>query len=68
MPATDQLDIQQYLDAKHPKPVDYRKAKTPKPPRLPGMRHPATAKAQPAVGIVVDVNVDAVQTPKAPSS
>ncbi|HEY3724282.1 MAG TPA: right-handed parallel beta-helix repeat-containing protein [Acidimicrobiia bacterium] len=66
VPATDSLDIQKYLDAKHPKSVDYRKAKTPKPPRLPGMRHPANAKARPAVGIVVHIDASTVPTPKAP--
>ena len=47
IPATDALDIQQYLDAKKPPSIDYRKAKTPPPPKLPGMKNPKTAKAQP---------------------
>ncbi len=68
VPATDSLDIQKYLDAKHPKPRDYRTAKTPKPPRLAGMKHPATAKARPADHIVVNVDVARVKTPRAPRS
>lgn len=68
VPATDALDIQQYLDAPKPPSVDYRKAKTPKPPRLPGMKHPSSAKARPAVKIVVKVDADAVKTPRAPRS
>lgn len=65
VPATDQFDVQPFLDENKPKSVDYRKAPTPKPPRLPGMRNAKSAKARPAVGIVVKVNVDAVPTPRA---
>ena len=68
VPATDALDIQQYLEAKHPPSVNYRKAKTPKPPKLPGMKHPAGAKARPATHIVVKVDVAKVKTPRAPRS
>jgi plastocyanin len=68
VPATDSLDIQQYLDAKHPPSVNYRKAKTPKPPRLAGMRHAATAKARPATRITVNVDVARIKTPRAPRS
>jgi plastocyanin len=64
-PATDEFDVQPFLDENKPKSVDYRKAPTPKPPRLRGMRHPTTAKARPAVGIVVKVNVEDVRTPRA---
>ncbi len=66
VPATDSLDIQKYLDAKHPKSRNYRTAPTPKPRQLAGMKNAALAKARPAVGIVVKVNVDKVPTPKAP--
>jgi hypothetical protein len=65
VPATDEFDVQPFLDENKPKSVDYRTARTPKPPRLPGMRNAKTAKARPAVGIVVKVNVDAVATPRA---
>ncbi len=66
VPATDALDLQKYLDATKPKSVGYSKARTPKPPKLPGMKKPATAKARPAVGIVIRVNLAAVKTPRAP--
>ena len=50
-PATDALDLQKYLDATKPKSVDYRKAKTPKPPQAAGHEEPASgAKARPAIG------------------
>ena len=68
VPATDQLDLQKYLDASKPKSVDYRKAKTPAPPRLAGMKNPAKAAARPAVRIVVKVDVAAITTPKSASS
>jgi hypothetical protein len=64
VPATDQFDLSPYLDETKRESVDYRKAKTPKPPRLPGMKRPAKAKARPAVGIVVDVDVMAIPVPK----
>ncbi len=64
--ATDQLDILKYVDDSRPKSVDYRHAKTPKPPRLRGMKHPAHAKVRPAVGIVVDVDVASIRTPRLP--
>jgi hypothetical protein len=66
IPAADQLDLQKYLDAQKPGSVNYRTAKTPKPPKLPGMKKPAKAKARPAVGLVVDVDVEAIRTPKLP--
>jgi plastocyanin len=65
-PKTDELDISKYLSSGDSPSVDYRKAKTPKPPRLSGMKNAASAKARPAVRIVVAVNVDAVRTPRAP--
>ena len=68
VPATDALDLQKYLDATKPKSVDYTKAKTPKVPKQPGMKHAATAKARPAIGIVIKVNLDAVKTPRAPAT
>lgn len=68
VPATDQLDLQKYLDASKPKSVDYTKAKTPKVPKQPGMKHAATAKARPATGIVIKVNLAAIKTPRAPST
>ena len=45
--ATDALDIQQYLDAEHPPSVDYRKAKTPKPPQPPGHEEPVGGEGPP---------------------
>jgi plastocyanin len=63
VPATDQFDLSPYLDESKPKSVDYRRAKYPKPPRLPGMRNPGSAKARPANAIVVDVDVDAIPVP-----
>ena len=36
--------------------------------KLAGMKHPATAKARPANHIVVQVDVAAVKTPRAPKS
>jgi hypothetical protein len=68
VPATDSLDLQKYLDASKPNSVDYRKAKTPKPPKLAGMKNASGAKAKPAVGIVIKVDVNAVPTPRAPRS
>ncbi len=68
VPPTDQLDIQKYLDASKPASVDYRKAKTPKPPRLRGMRNAATAKARPATHIVVAVDLATISLPKLPSA
>ena len=64
VPATDQLDLQKYLDASKPPSVDYRKAKTPSPPRLAGMKNPAKAAARPAVRIVVKVDVDCDHHPE----
>mgnify|MGYP003348103756 CR=1 FL=1 len=52
---TDQLDLQKYIDATKPPSVDYRIAKTPKPPRLAGMPNAASAKAAPAVGLAARV-------------
>jgi hypothetical protein len=46
--------------------VNYRTAKTPKPPRLRGMKNPEDAKARPAVRLVVDVDVASIRTPKLP--
>lgn len=65
VPLTDRLDLSS-RDATQPRSVNYRRARTPNPPRLPGMAHPARARARPAVAIVVDVDVLAVPTPKAP--
>jgi plastocyanin len=67
VPATDALDLQKYLDASKPKSVSYRKAKTPKVPKQPNMKHAATKKARPATGIVIKVNLAAVKTPRAPA-
>jgi hypothetical protein len=66
VPATDQLDLQRHFGATRPPSVDYRRAKLPKPPRRHGMKRPAKARARPAVGIVVDVDVMRVRVPKAP--
>ena len=56
VPATDELDLQKYIDASKPPSVDYKIAKTPKPPVLAGMKNPKGAKAVPAVGIKAEVN------------
>lgn len=64
--ATDALDLQKYIDAQKPASVNYRTAKTPKPPKLPGMKNPEDAKARPAVRLVVDVDVESIRTPKLP--
>lgn len=64
---TDALDIQKYIDAKKPPSVDYRTARTPPPPKLPGMKRPLTAKPRPANHIVVNVDIDAVPLPKLPA-
>jgi plastocyanin len=61
----DQLPADPFLSEKPPS-VAYQRAKTPKPPRLRGMRRPARAPARPAVGIVVAVDVDAIPVPPAP--
>lgn len=61
----DMLPADPFLSEKPPS-IGYRNAKTPKPPKLRGMRHPATAKARPAVGIVIAVDLDSVKLPKAP--
>ncbi|MBM3673743.1 MAG: plastocyanin [Actinobacteria bacterium] len=58
----DQLPPDPFLADKPPS-VDYRKAKTPKPPKLPGMRNPAKARPRSAVDIVIAVDVDAVELP-----
>ncbi len=63
---TDPLDIQKYVDPDKPKSVSYRTAKTPKPPKLRGMKHPEDAKARPANKIVVKVDLDAVKLPRRP--
>jgi Right handed beta helix region len=63
---TDQLDLQKYIDATKPASVSYRKALTPKPPKLRGMKHPAHARARPANKIVVKVDVDAIKLPRRP--
>ncbi|MEY3362112.1 MAG: hypothetical protein RL531_1831 [Actinomycetota bacterium] len=69
---TDQLDLQKYIDATKPPTVDYRIAKTPKPPKLANMPNAASAKAAPAVGIAARVKAwikreqGKVRTPKAP--
>ena len=63
---TDALDLQKYIDAQKPASVNYRTAKTPKPPRLPGMKNPKDAKARPAVRIEIDVDVESIRTPRLP--
>jgi hypothetical protein len=69
---TDQLDLQKYIDATKPPGVDYRIAKTPKPPKLAGMPNASSAKAVAAVGIAAKVKAwikreqAKVRTPKAP--
>jgi hypothetical protein len=65
---TDQLDLQKYVDATKPGSVSYRTAKTPKPPKLKGMKNPAGAKARPADTIVVKVDVDAIKLPRRPKN
>jgi plastocyanin len=67
IPATDELDIQRYADPDKPESVDYRKARTPPPPKRPGMKHPRTAPAEPANDIVVAVDIAAVRTPRLPA-
>lgn len=64
IPQTDFLDIAKFADPTKGASVSYRTAKTPKPPRLPGMRNPTGAKARPATNIVVDVDVDSIRTPR----
>lgn len=66
VPPTDQLDLLKYIAASKPPSVDYRKARTPKPPKLRGMRHPATAKARPASHIVIAVDLAAIPLPDMP--
>ena len=61
----DQLPADPFLAEKPPS-VPYRKAKTPKPPKLPGMKNPAKAEPKPAVGIVIDVDIDKIPVPPAP--
>lgn len=74
VPATDVLDLQKYIDASKPDSVDYKIAKTPKPPLLAGMKNPKGAKAVPAVGIKAEVkrwmkaNLDRIRMPKAPTN
>ena len=69
---TDQLDLQKYIDATKPPSVDYKIAKTPKPPKLANMPNASSAKAVPAVGIAARVKAwikkeqAKVRTPKAP--
>jgi plastocyanin len=65
---TDQLDLQKYIDATKPGSVNYRTAKTPKPPKLPGMKNPEDAKARPANKIVVKVDIDTVKLPRRPKN
>jgi plastocyanin len=67
IPAADPFDIGPFLEAKKPPSIDYRKAKTPPPPKLPGMKHATTAKAQPANHIVVNVDIAAIPIPKLPA-
>jgi hypothetical protein len=67
IPARDALDLEPYINAKKPPSVDYRRAKTPPPPKRPGMAHPKTAKPRPASHIVVNVDIDAVPMPKLPA-
>jgi hypothetical protein len=63
---TDALDLQKYVDATKPSSVNYRTAKTPKPPKLKGMKNPEGAKARPASKIVVRVDIDSVKLPRRP--
>jgi plastocyanin len=65
---TDALDLQKYLDASKPGSANYRTAKTPKPPKLKGMKDPEGAKARPANKIVVKVDIDAIKLPRRPKS
>ena len=67
IPAVDPFDIGPFLEAKKPPSVDYRQAKTPPPPKLPGMPHAKTAKARPANHIVIDVDLASVKMPKLPA-
>ena len=72
IPPTDVLDLQKYIDATKPPSVDYKIAKTPKPPKLANMPNASSAKAVPAVGIAARVKAwikkeqAKVRTPKAP--
>jgi plastocyanin len=68
VPAKDALDIQKYIDAHKPPSVDYRKARTPAPPKLPNMPKAKTAKPHPADHIVVDVDIATVRMPKLPKN
>jgi plastocyanin len=63
VPATDQFDVSPFLAEDKPESVDYRRARYPKPPKLPGMKNAAKAKARPARNIVVDVDIDAIRVP-----
>ena len=65
---TDALDLQKYVDATKPGSVNYRTAKTPKPPKLKGMRNPSGARARPADKIVVKVDIDAIKLPRRPKN
>ena len=72
IPPTDVLDLQKYIYATKPPSVDYKIAKTPKPPKLANMPNASSAKAVPAVGIAARVKAwikkeqAKVRTPKAP--
>lgn len=61
-PSVEEISPGPFLEDKPPS-VDYRKAKTPKPPKLPGMRRPLRARVRPAVGIVIAIDVDAIKLP-----
>jgi plastocyanin len=67
IPAQNPLDLQPYLDAKKPPSIDYKKARTPPPPKLPGMKNPKRAKAQPANHIVVSIDISTIPLPALPA-
>jgi plastocyanin len=66
--SVDAIDANRYINGGQADSVDYRKAPTPKVPKLKGMKHPSTAKADPATHIVVHVDIDSIPTPKKPKS
>jgi plastocyanin len=68
VPQTDTLDLQKYIDATKPGSVNYRTARTPKPPKLRGMKNPEGAKARPATNIVVKVDIDEIKLPRKPKN
>lgn len=67
IPATDELDIQKYIDASKPASVDYKTAPTIALPKLEGMKDPATAKAEPATNVPKKVDLAAIKVPTKPA-